>query len=94
MDDSELRAIADEKARELGFDPEVSKPEILHELRPEDQPFLDDKGIDDRDALVAVHYGPPSAYELGGFQFETAGGDLTVYIHAATGEVRAAWLGE
>ena len=86
--------IADAKAMELGFDPEAAHSEIYRELRPDDQLFLDDEGIDDRDGLVAVYYGPPSAFDLGGFQLVTAGGDLTVYVHAPTGAVRAAWVGE
>ncbi len=93
MDETEIREIADAKAVELGFDPEGSRPEVLPELRPDDQLFLDDEGVDDHDGLVAVYYGPPSAFDLGGFQLMTAGGDLTVYVHEPTGTVRAAWLG-
>ena len=94
MDETEIREIADEKAREFGFDPEVSRPEVFPELHADDQLFLDDEGVDDRDGLVAVYYGPPSAFELGGFQLVTAGGDLTVYVHAPTGTIRAARVGE
>ena len=92
MDDTEIREIADAEAVDLGFDPEGS--EVLPELRRYDQLFLDGEGIDDHDGLVAVYYGPPSAFELGGFEFVTAGGDLTVYVHTPTGTIRAAWLGE
>ncbi len=94
MDDTELREIADAKAVELGFDPEAANSEIYHELRPEDHLFLDDEGIDDREGFVAVYYGPPSAFDLGGFQIMGAGGDLTIYVQTSTGAVRAAWVGE
>ncbi len=94
MDDTEIREIANAKAIELGFDPEVSRPEVFRELHADDQLFLDEEGVDDRDGLVAVYYSPPSAFELGGFQLVTAGGHLTVYVHGATGTVRAARVGE
>ena len=94
MDETEIRTIADVKAIELGFDPEVSRPEVFRELHADDQLFLDDEGVDDRDGLVAVYYSPPSAFELGGFQLVNTGGHLTVYVHAPTGAVRAARVGE
>lgn len=94
MDDTEIREIAAAKAMELGFDPETSHSEIYHELRPDDQLFLDDEGIDDRDGVVAVYYGPPSAFDLGGFQLVSGGGDLTVYVHVPSGAVRGAWVGK
>lgn len=94
MDDTEIREIAAAAAIELGFDPEASRSEIYRELRPDDQLFLDDEGIGDRDGVVAVYYGPPSAFDLGGFQLVTGGGDLTVYVHVPSGAVRAAWVGE
>jgi len=93
MDDTEIREIAAAKAMDLGIDPEASHSEIHRELRPEDQLFLDDEGIDDRDGVVAVHFGPPSAFDLGGFQLVTGGGGLTVYVHVPSGAVRAAWVG-
>lgn len=94
MDETKIREIADEKAIELGFDPEVSKAEVFLELHADDQLFLDEEGVDDRDGLVVVYYSPPSAFELGGFQLVTSGGHLTVYVHAPTGAVRAARVGE
>jgi hypothetical protein len=94
MDDAEIREIAATKAMELGFDSGAANSEIYHELRPDDQLFLDDEGIDDRDGVVAVHFGSPSAFDLGGFQLVTRGGDLTVYVHVPSGAVRAAWVEE
>ena len=91
--EAEVRLIADRKAVELGFDPETTGPEVFRELRPYDHDFLDEEGIDERDALWAVYYAPPSPFVLDGQLYATAGGDLTVYIHVPSRTVVAYWLG-
>ena len=92
--EAEVRLIADQKALELGFDPETTGPEVFRELRPHDHPFLDDEGIDERDFLWAVNYAPPSTFVLKGQTYAMAGGDLTVYVHVPSRTVVAYWLGE
>ena len=89
-----VRLIANQKAVELGFEPETTGPEVFGELRPHDHDFLDDEGIDERDSLWAVNYAPPSAFVLEGQLYATAGGDLTVYVHVPSRRVVAYWLGE
>ena len=93
QEEQAIRLIADQKAIELGFDPETTGPEVLKELRPYDHPFLDDEGIEERDSLWAVYYAPPSPFVLDGQLYATAGGDLTVYIHVPSRRVVAYWLG-
>ncbi len=92
--EAEVRLIADQKALELGFDPETTGPEVFRELRPHDHDFLDDEGIDERDVLWAVNYDPPSTFVLDCQLYATAGGDLTVYVHVPSRTVVAYWLGE
>ncbi len=94
QEEQAVRLIADQKAVELGFDPETTGPEVLRELRPYDHPFLDDEGIEERDALWAVYYAPPSPFVLDGQEYATAGGDLTVYVDVPSRRVVAYWLGE
>ena len=89
-----VRLIADQKAVELGFDPETTGPEVLRELRPYDHAFLDEEGIDERDSLWAVNYAPPATFVLEGQEYATAGRDLTVYVHVPSRRVVAYWLGE
>ncbi len=91
---AEVRLVADQKAVELGFDPETTRPEVLRELRPYDHAFLDEEGIDERDSLWAVNYAPPATFVLEGQEYATAGGDLTVYVHVPSRRVVAYWLGE
>ena len=91
--EAEVRLVADQKAVELGFDPETTGPEVLRELRPYDHPFLDEEGIDERDSLWAVYYAPPSTFVLEGQMYAVAGGDLTVYVHVPSRRVVAYWLG-
>ena len=93
QEEQAIRLIADQKAIELGFDPETTGPEVLKELRPYDHPFLDDEGIEERDSLWAVYYAPPSPFVLDGQLYATAGGDLTVYNHVPSRRVVAYWLG-
>ena len=59
QEEQTVRLIADQKALELGFDPETTGPEVLRELRPYDHDFLDEEGIEERDSLWAVYYAPP-----------------------------------
>ena len=59
QEEQAIRLIADQKAVELGFDPETTGPEVFRELRPYDHDFLDEEGIDERDTLWAVNYAPP-----------------------------------
>ncbi len=92
--EKKVRLIADQKALELGFDPETTGPEVFRELRPHDHDFLDDEGIDERDFLWAVNYAPPSTFVLEGQFYATAGGDLTVYVRVPSRRVVAYWLGE
>ena len=94
QEEQTVRLIADQKALELGFDPETTRPEVFRELRPHDHDFLDDEGIDERDFLWAVSYAPPSTFVLEGQLYATAGGDLTVYVHVPSRTVVAYWLGE
>ena len=91
--EAEVRLAADQKAVELGFDPETTAPEVLRELRPYDHAFLDEEGIDERDSLWAVYYAPPSTF-VEGLSYATAGGDLTVYVHVPSRRVVAYSLGE
>ncbi len=93
QEEQAVRLIADQKAVELGFDPETTGPEVLRELRPYDHPFLDDEGIEERDSLWAVYYAPPSTFVLEGQMYAVAGGDLTVYVHVPSRRVVAYWLG-
>ena len=79
MREAEVRLAADQKAIELGFDPETTGPEVLRELRPHDHAFFDEEGIEERDSLWAVNYAPPSTFVAEGQAYATAGGDLTVY---------------
>ncbi len=92
--EAEVRLIADQKAVELGFDPETTGPKVFRELRPYDHDFLDEDGIDERDSLWAVYYAPPSTYVVEGLSYAVAGGDLTVYVHVPSRRVVAYWLGE
>ena len=94
QEEQTVRLIADQKAVELGFDPETTGPEVLRELRPYDHAFFDEKGIDERDSLRAVNYAPPSTFVVEGQLYATAGGDLTVYVHVPSRRVVAYWLGE
>ncbi len=94
QEEQTVRLAADQKAVELGFDPETTGPEVLGELRPYDHAFLDDEGIDERDSLWAVNYAPPSEFVLEGQLYATAGGDLTVYVDVPSRRVVAYWLGE
>ena len=94
QEEQTVRLIADQKALELGFDPETTGPEVFRELRPHDHDFLDDEGIEERDSLWAVNYAPPSTFVLEGQLYATAGGDLTVYVHVPSRTVVAYWLGE
>ena len=94
QEEQAIRLIADQKAVELGFDPETTGPEVFRELRPYDHDFLDEEGIDERDTLWAVNYAPPSPFVLEGQLYATAGGDLTVYVHVPSRRVVAYWLGE
>ena len=92
--EAEVRLAADQKAVELGFDPETTGPEVLKELRPYDHAFFDGEGIEERDSLWAVNYARPSTFVLEGQLYATAGGDLTVYVHVPSRRVVAYWLGE
>ena len=90
----EVRQVADQKAVELGFDPEAIQPQVFRELRADDHRFCDEEGIEERDSLWAVYYAPPSTFVVEGQLYATAGGDLTVYVHIPTLKVMAFWLGE
>jgi len=93
QEEQTVRLAADQKAVELGFDPETTGPEVLRELRPYDHAFFDEEGIDERDSLWAVYYAPPSTF-VEGLSYATAGGDLTVYVHVPSRRVVAYSLGE
>ncbi len=89
-------ALANARALELGFDPQHYPSELLPALRPIDDLFLDDEGIEERHSLRAVNYAPlpPPQPSHGEFGVATAGGDLTVYVDVASRRVVAVWLGE
>ena len=89
-------ALANAKALELGFDPQHHPSELLQALRPIDDLFLDDEGIEERHSLRAVNYAPPPPPQPshGEFELAQAGGDLTVYVDVASRRVVAVWLGE
>ena len=80
--------VANARALDLGFDPEVSEPTIRRELRSYDHAFLDEVGIRDRESLWAAYYPPPPLDSV-----PTAGGDLTVYVRVPSLEIVAVWLG-
>ena len=94
--ETEVLALANARALELGFDPQDYPSELLPALRSIDDLFLDDQGIEERHSLRAVNYPPlpPPQPSHGEYELATAGGDLTVYVDVASRRVVAVWLGE
>ncbi len=88
-----VRKAADAKAMELGFQPDQCQRQIFQKPRPEDHPFLDEKGVTERDYLWVVNY-DPNSQGTEGEEVAVAGGDLTIYVDVRTVTVVAAWLGE
>ena len=84
------------RALELGFDPQHYPSELLPALRPDDDLFLDEEGIEERHSPRADYSDPlpPPQPSHGEFGDATAGGDLTVYVDVASRRVVAVWLGE
>ena len=92
--EAQVRRVADGKATDLGFDPDECDPQLRKELRPDDETFLDEEDIGERESLWAVYYAPDSGGFHQGGQEAQAGGDLTVYVHVESHNVVAVWLGE
>ena len=88
----ELRVLqaAEAKANELGFSSDRFRRQVFRQLRPVDEPFLDQEEVTERSELWAINYAPHPPAE----NVAMAGGDLTIYVDVRTISVVAVWLGE